>query len=115
MTKLKRDLFVSAAVRHRTTTIQSCTKRLQAIFVFVLFVCAVAHAQHQQIKISGVVSDPAGASIAQASVEFETNAGALRTRTNDRGEFVLLSGSSAGTLIVEAAGFSTTRIQLDAT
>ena len=83
------------------------------MLVFVFVVCAVAHSQQAQMKISGVVSDPAGAVIAQASVEFETSEGVARTRTDERGEFALLSESVAGTLIVQAAGFTSARIKLD--
>ena len=111
--KDKARIFLLAQVRHRTTTIQSCTKRLQASFVLVLLVCAVAHGQ-QQIKIDGVVSDPAGASIAQASVEFETSTGVLRTRTDARGEFAFSTETATGTLVVQAAGFSTFKLKLDA-
>ena len=111
--KDKARIFLLAQVRHRTTTIQSCTKRLQASFVLVLLVCAVAHGQ-QQIKIDGVVSDPAGASIAQASVEFETSTGVLRTRTDERGAFAFSTETATGTLVVQAAGFSTFKLKLDA-
>jgi outer membrane receptor protein involved in Fe transport len=70
-------------------------------------------AQQSQNTITGVVSDPTGASISQASVEFESNGAILRTRTNDRGEFVLVSKAAAGMLIVEAAGFSTVRMKVE--
>src|SRR5690349_14677158 len=96
VSKNKALVFVFLNVRSRTTTIQSCTKRLQASLALVLIVCAVAHSQEQQIRIAGVVSDPTGAVIAQASVTFETSAGVVRTRTDDRGEFALLSDSAAG-------------------
>ena len=104
-------------MRNRTTTIQSCTKRLQASFALVCVLVAgvMASAQQSQTQITGVVSDSTGASIAQASVEFETSDGTARTRTNDRGEFVLLSKTALGMLIVEAAGFSPARVKLDGT
>ena len=102
-------------MRNRTTTIHSCTKRLQATcaLLCVFTTAVVALAQQPQTQITGVVSDPTGASISQASVEFETTDGVARTRTNERGEFVLLSNTAAGMLIVEAAGFSTVRMKLD--
>ena len=60
------------------------------------------------------MSDANGASIAQATIEFETSAGVVaRTRTDERGEFALLSQSAAGTLIVQAAGFSSARIKVE--
>jgi outer membrane receptor protein involved in Fe transport len=82
--------------------------------VFVAGVVAIA--QQPQTQISGVVSDPTGASISQASVEFATSGGdILRTRTSERGEFVLLSKLGVGMLIIQAAGFETARIKLDGT
>lgn len=78
----------------------------------IVVLCAVAHSQQPQTRIAGVVSDPAGAVIAQASVEFATSEGVARTRTDERGEFALLSESAAGMLIVQAAGFSPVRIKL---
>lgn len=103
-------------VENRTTTVRSCTKRRQMI---VALLCAflpvsVVVAQQGQVKISGVVSDSAGASISQASVEFETNGGdVLQTRTTDRGEFVLLSKSAIGVLKIQAPGFTPVTIKLD--
>ena len=83
------------------------------VLLCVFVSCLVAVAQESQTTITGVVSDPTGASIAQASVEFETNGGVLRTRTNDRGEFVLVSKTATGLLIVQAAGFSTITMKLE--
>jgi outer membrane receptor protein involved in Fe transport len=77
----------------------------------VLFVCVRVEAQ--QRVISGVVADPAGAKIASAEVEFEFKDGIVRTRTNERGEFVLMSAAESGTLTVQSPGFSTTRIEID--
>ena len=78
-----------------------------------MLVCAVAHGQQTQTRIAGVVSDPAGAVISQASVEFETSEGVARTRTDQYGEFALLTESATGMLIVQAAGFETLRLKLD--
>jgi len=73
-------------------------------------------AQSTQTKISGVVSDATGASISQASVEFETSGGDdLRTRTNERGEFVFETKSASGVLRVQATGFTPVTIDLDGT
>lgn len=98
-------------MRSTTAAIYWCNRRSQASFILacVLFVCVDVEAQ---TRIAGVVSDPAGASIAEASVEFETSDGILRTRTDERGEFTLLSVSASGTLIVQATGFTTARLEL---
>ena len=105
-------------MRNRTTTIQSCTKRLQASFALLcaLLAGSVVVAQHPPAQISGVVSDPTGAAISQASVEFQTSGGeVLRTRTSERGEFVLASKTAVGILRVQAAGFTSVTISLDGT
>jgi outer membrane cobalamin receptor len=65
-----------------------------------------------QTKIEGVVSDPTGATIAQAAVVFESNGSSVRTRTDDSGKFAFEGASAGGTLIVQAAGFSTARISV---
>ena len=73
-----------------------------------------AAAQQPVIKISGVVADPAGASIRDASVEFESNgSGIVRTRTDDDGIFTLSVASADGTLSVESPGFNTARIKVN--
>jgi outer membrane receptor protein involved in Fe transport len=79
------------------------------VFAGVLFCCVTVEAQ---TKLEGVVSDPTGATIAQAAVVFESEAQIARTRTNERGSFRLSVGTGDGTLIVQAAGFSTARIAL---
>jgi outer membrane receptor protein involved in Fe transport len=78
-----------------------------------LFVCVTVAGQQQPVPISGVVSDAAGAAISQASVEFQTSVAVLRTRTDDRGEFVFVAARVDGTLVVKATGFETVRIALD--
>src|SRR6476620_954536 len=96
-------------MRNRTTTIQSSTKRLQARLALLsaLIASSVVVGQQPQTQIAGVVSDQAGASISQASVEFQTNGGyVLRTRTSERGEFTLLSKTAVVVLRVQAAGFT---------
>ena len=89
-----------------------CRHFVRVAFGCVLFMCATAAAQ--QREIAGVVSDGAGAAISQASVEFQTSVAVLRTRTNERGEFVLVGGPVDGTLVVQAAGFETVRVAVDA-
>ena len=105
--------FLIAQMRNRTARILSCTGRLQASVTlsYVLFVCVTAVAQ--ETRISGVVSDPAGAAIAQASVEFENGVAVLRTRTDQRGEFAFVSSSPRGLLVVQSPGFNTARIKVD--
>src|SRR5689334_21016694 len=101
-------------MKNRTATIVSCTKRLQRSLAVLLLIGPVVVAQQSQI--SGVVCDPTGASIAQASVEFQTSSGeVLRTRTSERGEFVLLTRLVVGTLRVQAAGFTPVTIDFDGT
>ena len=94
-------------MRNKTFPLVACTRRL--LFACVLFCSVTAQAQ---TKIEGVVSDPTGATIAQAAVVFESEAGIVRTRTDERGGFSLSVGNGDGTLIVQAAGFSTARITL---
>ena len=100
---------------NRTAAMGSCTRRLQAcaVIAWVLFVCATAIAQ--QRVISGVVSDSAGAKITQATVEFESNDGIVRTRTDEGGKFTLTSATADGTLTVRSPGFNTKRLKMDGT
>lgn len=95
-------------MRNRTLSFVPCTRRL--LCACVLFFGVTAQAQ---TKIEGVVSDPTGATIAQAAVVFETAERIVRTRTDERGSFALTVGSGDGTLTVQAAGFSTARINID--
>jgi outer membrane cobalamin receptor len=83
------------------------------VIAWVLFVCATAIAQ--QRVISGVVSDSAGAKITQATVEFESNDGIVRTRTDEGGKFTLTSATADGTLTVQSPGFNTKRLKMDGT
>src|SRR5687768_1444925 len=99
-------------MRNRTLSLVPCTRRLQATTLAcacVLFFCVNVEAQ---TKIEGVVSDPTGATIAQATVVFESEQRIVRTRTDERGSFTLTVGSGDGTLIVQATGFSTARINI---
>jgi outer membrane receptor protein involved in Fe transport len=57
-------------------------------------------------KITGVVSDPSGAAIANATVEFRTNGSSVRTATDDAGNFTVLSTEEYGTLLVSSPGFN---------
>lgn len=88
-------------------------RRLQtfALIACVFCVCATAHAQ--QRVISGVVSDTAGAAIAEAFVEFEYHGGNVRVRTDKDGKFNLVSSVAEGTLLVNAPGFNAKRISVN--
>jgi outer membrane receptor protein involved in Fe transport len=80
----------------------------------VIFVClAAATAQQQQVtKISGVVSDSTGAAVPNASVEFDSKGSTFRTRTDNAGNFTLLSTRAYGLLSVSSPGFATVRIEV---
>lgn len=72
-----------------------------------MFAVVTASGQLQLLtKITGVVSDPFGAAIANATVEFRTNEGSVRTATDDTGNFTVLSTEEYGTLLVSSPGFS---------
>jgi outer membrane receptor protein involved in Fe transport len=71
-----------------------------------------ASAQQQLTKISGVVSDPNGSAIANASVEFAANGNTIRTETDAAGSFTVLSPQPYGTLSVSSPGFSTIKLEV---
>src|SRR4051812_40091933 len=98
-------LYRQSQMRSRTAATHSCTGRLQTLLVFacVLFLCVSVKAQ--QRMIAGVVADSTGAKIASAEVVFESGGKIVRTRTNERGEFVLMSAAESGTLMVQSPGF----------
>ena len=106
----------SLAVRNRTGLVCLCNKRRQswATALCSVFVClAVATAQQQQVtKISGVVSDPTGAAIPNASVEFDSKGSTVRTQTDRGGNFRLLSTQAYGTLSISSPGFATAKIEV---
>jgi len=66
-------------------------------------------------KIAGVVSDPSGAAIANASVEFKANKETIRTTTDDAGNFWVLSTEESGTLSISSPGFNTFTIAVTKT
>jgi outer membrane receptor protein involved in Fe transport len=65
-----------------------------------------------QTEMKGVVFDPTGATIAQATVVFEFEGGSVRTRTDENGRFAFDNLKVGGTLIVQASGFKTYRVML---
>ncbi|HKU73350.1 MAG TPA: carboxypeptidase-like regulatory domain-containing protein, partial [Pyrinomonadaceae bacterium] len=75
-------------------------------------ITVVATAQQQLTKISGVVSDPNGSAIANASVEFAANGHTVRTETDAAGSFTVLSPQPYGTLSVSSPGFSTIKFEV---
>lgn len=81
-------------------------------FVFLLVITVCATAQQQLTKISGVVSDPNGSAIANASVEFAANGNTIRTETDAAGSFTVLSPQTYGTLSVSSPGFSTIKFDV---
>lgn len=90
-----------------------CHRILQSVLALCWF--AVVHcvaAQQPLTKISGTVSDPAGAAIEHASVEFAANGSSVRTVTDASGSFALLSAQPYGTLLVTSPGFNTVRVDI---
>src|SRR5215469_16283462 len=82
--------------------------RLRA-FVFSLFIAAAAHAQVVGGTITGVVTDPAGATVQHANIVVRNEeTGTLRTLvTGDDGRFAAISiPAGRYTLTAEAPGFA---------
>jgi outer membrane receptor protein involved in Fe transport len=71
-----------------------------------------AAAQQPLNKISGTVSDPTGAAIERASVEFASNGDIVRTVTDATGSFTVLSAQPYGTLSITSPGFNTVRLDI---
>ncbi len=67
-----------------------------------------------QQQISGRVSDSTGASIARASVEFESGGSIVRTTTDIDGNFTVLSAQTYGILAISSPGFTTVRVEVPA-
>ena len=65
-----------------------------------------------QQRITGSVSDSTGASIANASVEFESGGSIVKTTTDVDGNFTVLSTETYGTLSISSPGFTTVRVEL---
>ncbi|MEA2204894.1 MAG: iron complex outerrane recepter protein [Blastocatellia bacterium] len=78
-----------------------------------LFV-SVSFAQQPLRKLSGIVSDPNNAAIANAVVEFSSREPAIHTTTDAQGNFAFSTADLEGTLLISARGFSATRIQISA-
>ena len=80
--------------------------------LFCFLVANIAAAQQPLTKISGVVSDPTGAAIQRASVEFASEGNTIRTLTDAAGSFTVLSTRSYGTLSIASPGFNTVRVDV---
>src|SRR5689334_18586954 len=101
-------------MKNRTGPIVWCMRRRRWTVAFCCLLSAVitTFAQQQLTKISGVVSDPSGAVIANASVEFEANGNSVRTATDDAGNFTLLSTAAYGKLSISSPGFNPIKIDV---
>src|SRR6185369_330319 len=100
---------IDATVRNRTGPRGSCTRsrRWIAALCWVVFATVTTVAQLQPlIKITGIVSDPSGAAIANASVDFKTEEGSFHAATDEAGNFTVLSTLSHGTLSISSPGFN---------
>ncbi|HKY43848.1 MAG TPA: TonB-dependent receptor [Pyrinomonadaceae bacterium] len=99
-------------MRNRTGPAVWCTRIRQSLLAlcWLAVVHSVAAQQQSLTKISGTVSDPAGAAIEHASVEFAANGSTVRTVTDSSGSFELLSAQPYGTLLVTSPGFNSVRV-----
>jgi outer membrane receptor protein involved in Fe transport len=66
-------------------------------------------------KFAGVVADPSGAAIANASVEFKANRETIRTTTDEAGNFTVLSTAEYGILSISSPGFNAVTIEVAGT
>ena len=91
-----------------------CTRIRRGTFAlcWIVGVISAAAAQRPLNKISGTVSDPTGAAIERASVEFGSNGNTVRTVTDATGSFTVLSTQSHGTLSITSPGFNTFRVDI---
>ena len=90
-----------------TALVKVCT----SLIVLLLTLVLPANAQ-QTIKITGIVTDPTGALITRASVDFESIGNTIRTTTDESGSFTLLSTQPYGVLSVSSPGFKTVTIKI---
>lgn len=90
-----------------------CTRIRQSTFAL-CWIAAVLNvaAQEPLTKISGNVSDPTGAAIQHASVEFASNGNTVRTVTDATGSFTVLSTHPYGTLSITSPGFNTVKVDI---
>ena len=100
-------------MRNRTGPIVSCTRIRQSTLAL-FWIAAVLNvaAQESLTKISGTVSDPTGAAIQHASVEFASNGNTVRTVTDVTGSFTVFSALPYGTLSITSPGFNSVRLDI---
>ena len=91
-----------------------CNKSRQRWIGALGVLLAVITTSTAQQKISGSVSDPAGAAIAHASVEFESSGSIVRTTTDVAGNFTVVSTQTYGMLSISSPGFTTVRVEVPA-
>lgn len=101
-------------VRNRTGPIVACTRIRQScgLVLCCIAVALTTFAQQLLTKISGTISDPTGAAIQNASVEFSSNGTTVRTVTDAEGFFTVSSPQPYGTLSVSSPGFNTFRLDV---
>src|SRR5215212_5176250 len=99
-------------VRNRTGSVCGCTRRRQSWTVAGCMVLLIVTSTAAQQQISGSVSDSTGAAIARASVEFESGGNVVRTTTDIKGNFTVLSTQKYGTLSISSPGFATARVEV---
>ena len=90
-----------------------CTRSRQSWIATLCLVLFVVTTNAQQ-RITGSVSDSTGASIANASVEFESGESVVRTTTDVDGNFTVFSTQTYGTLSISSPGFATVRVEVPA-
>src|SRR5215213_693596 len=101
-------------MRNRTAFMCRCNKSRQRWIGALGVLLAVITTSTAQQKISGSVSDPAGAAIAHASVEFESSGSIVRTTTDVAGNFTVVSTQTYGMLSISSPGFTTVRVEVPA-
>ena len=90
-----------------------CTRiRQSCVVVLCLLVFVEIDGQQPLTKISGIVSDPTGAAIQRASVEFASEGNTIRTITDATGFFTVLSTQAYGTLSIASPGFNSVRLNV---
>ena len=100
-------------MRNKTGPNVWCTRiRQSTLALFWIATVLNVAAQEPLKKISGTVSDPTGAAIQHASVEFASNGNTVRTTTDVTGSFTVFSALPYGTLSITSPGFNTVRVDI---
>lgn len=108
-----KEIVSISQVRNRTGPTMLCM-RIRRSALALCWIASVLNVAAQQplTKISGTVSDPTGAAIQHASVEFASNGDSVRTTTDATGSFTVFSAEAYGTLSVTSPGFNTVRVDI---